>query len=51
MVVLAWGLALTQPRKLTEGVYTIRVGKCYVDYHTSIHAVALACPGVNYIRL
>ena len=51
VVVLAWGLAFTQPHKLTEGVYTIQAGKCYVDYHSFIHAVALACPGVDYIRL
>ena len=23
----------------------------YLDYHTSIHTVAMACPGVDYIRL
>ena len=51
VVVLVWGLALTQPRKLVEGVYTIQAGKCFVDYHTPIQAVALACPETDYIRL
>ena len=34
-----------------EGVWTVRLRSCYLDYHTNIHAVALACPGVDYIRL
>lgn len=33
-------------------VYTLKlVAGCYPDYHTPIHAVALACPGVDYTRL
>ena len=51
ITILIWVLALTQPRKLLESVYTIQAGKCYVDYHATIQAVALACPGVEYIRL
>lgn len=38
--------------ELTEGVWSVElVGDCYLDYHTSIRIVALACPGVDYIRL
>jgi hypothetical protein len=48
---LIWVLALTQPHRLTEGVWTLKLAGCNLDYHTPIHAVALACPGVDYIRL
>ena len=52
ITILIWVLALTQPRRLTEDVWTIKlVARCHLDYHTPIHAVALACPGVDYIRL
>ena len=34
-----------------EGVWTVRLRSCYLDYHANIHAVALACPGVDYIKL
>ena len=27
------------------------VAGCEMDYHTSIRAVALACPGVDYMRM
>ena len=50
VTVLVWVLALMQPRRLTQGVWTLTLtGGCYVDYHTP--AVALACPGVDYMRL
>ena len=51
---LAAGQALLADRleEHIEGVWRVElVGRCYVDYHTSIQAVALACPGVDYIRL
>ena len=32
-------------------MWTARLRDCYLDYHTNIHAVGLACPGVDYIRL
>ena len=39
-------------RRLTETVWTVRlVAGCETDYHTSIRAVVLACPGVDYKRL
>jgi hypothetical protein len=45
-------MALAQLRRLVEGVWTIKLtGGCHLDYHTPIQSVALACPGVNYIRL
>lgn len=38
--------------KLTAGVWTTElVAGCALDYHTSAKAVALACPGVDYIML
>jgi len=37
--------------RLTEDVSTARLRDCYLDYHTPIHAVALACLGVDYIKL
>ena len=33
-----------------EGVWTVRLRSCYLDYHANIHAVALVCPGVDYMR-
>jgi hypothetical protein len=45
---LIWGLALTQPHKLTEGTWTLNlVGGCYLDYHVSIQAVALSRGGLH----
>jgi len=37
--------------KLTEEVRTVGLGNCALDYHASDTALALACPGVDYIRL
>jgi hypothetical protein len=34
-----------------EGVWSLDLGRCYVDYHVPIQSVGLACPGVDYIRL
>jgi hypothetical protein len=49
VAVSIWVLALTQPHKLTDGVWTLNlVGDCYLDYHTPIQVVALACPGGLY---
>ena len=30
-----------------EGVWTVRLRSCYLDYHANIHAVTLAFPGVG----
>jgi hypothetical protein len=54
LVILALLTALLATRvdKLTDNVCTLYVvGGCYLNYHASIQAVALACPGVDYIRL
>jgi hypothetical protein len=52
MTALICSRALTQPHKLNDNVYTLKlVRRCYVDYHASIQPVGLACPGVDYIRL
>lgn len=38
--------------ELVEGVWTLElVGRCYLDWYTSIKALGLACPGVDTIRL
>ena len=37
--------------RLTDDIWTVRLRDCYLDYHTPLHAVALACPGVDYTRL
>ena len=37
--------------KPIDGVWTVRLRSCYLDYHANIHAVALACRGVDYIKL
>ena len=39
-------------RKLTDTTWTVKlVAGCEIDYHTTIGAVALACPGVDYMRV
>ncbi len=39
-------------RKLTETTWTVKlVADCEMDFVTSVGAVALACPGVDYMRL
>ena len=37
--------------RLTDDVWTVRLKDCYLDYLESIHAAALARPGVDYIKL
>jgi len=58
ITVFIWGLAAGQAlmadrlEEHIEGVWRVKLlGRCYLNYHTSIQAVALACPGVDYIRL
>ena len=54
IALLTWALALgaAPPRQLTEDVWTVElVGDCYLDYHSNIQAVALACSGVDYLKL
>ena len=41
----------TGAEKRTDDLWTIKLRRCNLDYHTPIHAVALACPGVDYIKL
>jgi hypothetical protein len=42
---------LAQPRTPTEGIWTLTLTGCHLGYHASIHAVALACPGVDYLKV
>lgn len=42
---------VTGAEKYTDDVWTIRLRDCHLDYHTPIHSVVRACPGVDYIRL
>jgi hypothetical protein len=52
ITVLIRVLALTQPHGPVEGVRTLSLpAGCNLDYQASIHTVALACPGVDYVRL
>ena len=45
-------LLIGRVEKHVEGVWRLElVGRCLLDYHANIHAVALACPGVDYIKL
>jgi hypothetical protein len=47
--VLVWLAVLVETRadKLTEDVWSVELaGRCYLDYHTPVRAVALACSGV-----
>jgi hypothetical protein len=45
-------LAASRIDQLIPGVWTLElVSGCAMDYHAPIHAVALACPAVDYIRL
>ena len=51
-ILLLGGLLASRPRELVEGVWTVDTpGGCALDYHTSAKALALACPGVDYVRL
>ena len=42
---------ITGAEKHTGDVWTIRLRDCSLDYHTPIHALAPARPGVEYMRL
>jgi len=42
---------VTSAEKHTENVWPVRLRHCYLDCHANIHALALACLGVDYIRL
>ena len=51
-LILLFGLLLSRTEKLTDDVWAVElVDRCFLDYHTSSQSVALACPGVDYIRL
>ena len=50
-ILLLAGILASRPRELVEGVWTADVGACSIDYHPSLRALALACPGVDYLRL
>lgn len=49
VVLLALILATAQP--VVPGVLTWSVGSCQLDWHTTRHAVVLACPGRDMLRL
>ena len=54
VAIFVWLAVLVETRtdKLTDDVWSVElVGRCYLDYHANIQAVALACPGVDYVRL
>lgn len=45
-------LLACRTKRLTADVWTVELpGRCALDYHPSIGALALACPGVDYTRL
>jgi hypothetical protein len=45
-------LLVSRMEEHVEGVWSLElVGRGYLDYHASIQAVGLACPGVDYMRL
>jgi len=51
LVLLPAVLFSSRTEKLTEEVWSLKLAAgCNLDYHAPIHAVALACPGVDYIR-
>ena len=51
VVVLIWGLALLQPERFSDDVWTLHLKDCDLDYHIPIRSIALACPGLDYMRL
>jgi hypothetical protein len=58
ITVLIWDLAAGQTLlagrvdELTQGVWSVKLVRgCHLDYHAPIQAVALACPGVDYLKL
>jgi hypothetical protein len=53
VVGFALGAASTRIHRLTDTVWTVElVGRCSLDYHTApTRAIALACPGMDYLRL
>ena len=44
VVVLIWGLALLQPERFSDDVWTLHLRDCDLDYHIPIRSIALACP-------
>ena len=47
-----WCVSVRYSERYSEGVWTLKLaGNCDLDYHANIHALALACPGVDYLRL
>jgi hypothetical protein len=51
-ILLLAGPLAGRTKKLTEEVWTLElVADCALDYHASGRALALACPGVDYVRL
>jgi hypothetical protein len=55
ILIAALALAAGRPRQFIPGVYTVDVGPCSLDLHRPpvqpVATLALACPGVDYIRL
>jgi hypothetical protein len=50
-LILAGLLLASKVEKLTDGIWTVELGRCSLDYHTSVRTFALACPGMDYIRI
>ena len=50
VVVLIWGLALLQPERFSDDVWTLHLRDCDLDYHIPIRSIALACPGLDYMH-
>ena len=51
-ILLLRGLLASRTHMLTEDVWTVElVAGCELDYHTTKHTLALACPDVDYMRL
>ena len=43
--------ALASEPRLTPNVYTVPLGRCYVDWHADRGIVAVACVGRDMIRV
>ena len=42
---------VTYAERFSDDVWALRLGDCDLDFHANIHALALAYPGVDYVRL
>lgn len=55
ILVATLAIAVGRPRELMPHVWTVDAGSCSVDFYSPPaqrrYTIALACPGVDYIRL